>query len=184
MNGRRRLTGSFMHGSMATAVPQAMGWQAACPGRQIVALAGDGGITMLMGDLLTMVEQQLPVKVVVYNNETLGFVALEMKAAGFVDTTTNLSAANFAELANALGIRGIRVESSERLDEALEDAFAHDGPVIVDVRTAKQELSIPPRIEAEQAKGFSLYTVRAVMSGRGDEVIDLAKTNWPFRRKK
>ncbi|WP_121170997.1 ubiquinone-dependent pyruvate dehydrogenase [Kushneria sinocarnis] len=184
MNGRRRLTGSFMHGSMATAVPQAMGWQAACPGRQIVALAGDGGITMLMGDLLTMVEQQLPVKVVVYNNETLGFVALEMKAAGFVDTTTNLSAANFAELANALGIRGIRVESSERLDEALEDAFAHDGPVIVDVRTAKQELSIPPRIEAEQAKGFSLYTVRAVMSGRGDEVIDLAKTNWPFRRRK
>lgn len=184
MNGQRRLTGSFMHGSMATAVPQAMGWQAAFPQRQVVALAGDGGVSMLMGDLITLVEHQLPVKIVVYNNETLGFVAMEMKAAGFVDEVTNLPAADFAKVAESLGMFSVRVESSDAIDDALRLALAHDGPALVDVRTAKQELSIPPRIQAEQAKGFSLYTVRAVMSGRGDEVVDLAKTNWPWRRKK
>lgn len=184
MNGQRRLTGSFMHGSMATATPQAMGWQATFPERQVVALAGDGGISMLMGDLITLVEHRLPVKIVVYNNQTLGFVAMEMKAAGFVDEVTDLPAADFAKVAESLGMFSVRVESSDAIDDALRLAFAHDGPALVDVRTAKQELSIPPRIQAAQAKGFSLYTVRAVMSGRGDEVVDLAKTNWPWRRKK
>ncbi|KFF50380.1 pyruvate dehydrogenase [Gammaproteobacteria bacterium MFB021] len=182
MNGQRRLTGSFMHGSMATATPQAMGWQAAFPERQVVALAGDGGISMLLGDLITLVEQQLPVKIVVYNNQTLGFVAMEMKAAGFVDEVTDLSPANFAEVAASLGLFSQRVDSSEQLDAALTAAFEHPGPALIDVRTAKQELSIPPRIQAEQAKGFSLYTLRAIMSGRGDEVIDLVKTNWPWQR--
>ncbi|MFC0267492.1 ubiquinone-dependent pyruvate dehydrogenase [Kushneria aurantia] len=181
MNGKRRLGGSFMHGSMAVAMPQAMGVQLAHRERQVVSLSGDGGINMLMGDLITLAEQQLPVKVVVYNNETLGFVAMEMKAAGYVDETTDLPRTDYAGLAESLGIKGIRVRSSEQLDDALREAFAHDGPVIVDVATAKQELSMPPAIEAQQAKGFSLYMMRAVMSGRGDEVIDLAKTNWVSR---
>lgn len=181
MNGRRHLTGSFMHGSMATAMPQAMGAQLARPGRQVISLSGDGGINMLMGDLITLAEQRLPVKVIVYNNRTLGFVAMEMKAAGYVDEATDLPPTDYAALAEALGIRGIRVQSSEALDEALRDAFAHDGPVIVDVAVAKQALSLPPTIEAAQAKGFSLYMLRAVMSGKGDEVIDLARTNWLSR---
>ena len=181
MNGRRRLTGSFMHGSMATAMPQAMGAQVAMPGRQVISLSGDGGINMLMGDLMTLAEEKLPVKVIVYNNTTLGFVAMEMKAAGYVDEVTNLPGTDYARLAEALGIKGLTVSSSEQLDGVLEEAFAHDGPVIVDVKVAKQELSMPPTIEAAQAKGFSLYMLRAVMSGRGDEVMDLANTNWLSR---
>lgn len=178
MTRGRRLTGSFMHGSMAVALPAALGWQAAFPDRQMVALCGDGGLSMLMGDLVTLVAEKLPVKVVVYNNETLGFVAMEMKAAGYVDTTTDTPSVDYAKLAEALGIYGVRVTSSDAIDDALAKAFAHDGPALIDVRTAKQELSMPPRIEAKQARGFSLYMLRAVMSGRGDEVIDLAKTNW------
>lgn len=178
MTRGRRLTGSFMHGSMAVAVPLALGWQRAWPRRQVVALAGDGGISMLMGDLITLAAEKLPVKVVVYNNETLGFVAMEMKAAGYVDSTTDLPRVDYAGLARSLGIHGLKVTSSEDLDEALQQAFRHDGPALVDVRTARQELSMPPKIEAKQAGGFSLYMLRAVMSGRGDEVIDLARTNW------
>ncbi|RJS92004.1 ubiquinone-dependent pyruvate dehydrogenase [Salinisphaera sp. Q1T1-3] len=178
LNGKRRLSGSWMHGSMAVAVPAAMGWQAAYPERQVVALAGDGGVSMLMGDLITLVNEKLPVKVIVYNNETLGFVAMEMKAAGYVDTTTDMPTVDYAGMAESLGIFSLKVHDSSKLDEALTQAFDHDGPALVDVRTAKQELSMPPRIEAAQAKGFSLYMLRAVMSGKGDEVIDLGKTNW------
>lgn len=178
MTRERRLTGSFMHGSMADAVPLAMGWQAAYPERQVVALAGDGGVTMLMGDLVTLVAENLPVKVIVYNNETLGFVAMEMKAAGYIDETTDNPPVDFAALAESLGMPGFKVTSSEQLDATLEKALAHDGPALVDVRTAKQELSMPPKIEAKQARGFSLYMLRAVMNGRGDQVIDLGKTNW------
>lgn len=178
MTRGRCLTGSFMNGSMAVAVPCAMGWQAAFPDRQVVALAGDGGVSMLLGDLITLAAEKLPVKVIVYNNETLGFVAMEMKVAGYVDSTTDLPPVNYARVAESLGILGIRVEASDDLDAALAQAFEHNGPVVVDVRTAKQELSMPPKLEAWQARGFSLYMLRAVMSGRGDEVIDLAKTNW------
>lgn len=178
MTRGRRLTGSFMHGSMAAAVPLAMGWQVAHPDRQVVALAGDGGVCMLMGDLVTLVAENLPVKVVVYNNETLGFVAMEMKAAGYIDETTDNPPVDFAALAESMGMRGFKVTSSEQLDATLKKAFSHDGPALIDVRTAKQELSMPPKIEAKQARGFSLYMLRAVMNGRGDQVIDLGKTNW------
>lgn len=178
MTRGRRLTGSFMHGSMADAVPLAMGWQLAHPGRQVVALAGDGGVMMLMGDLVTLVAEKMPVKVIVYNNETLGFVAMEMKAAGYLDETTDNPPVDYAALAESLGMPGFKVTSSDQLDETLEKAFALDGPALVDVRTAKQELSMPPRIEAKQARGFSLYMLRAVMNGRGDQVVDLGKTNW------
>ena len=177
MNGKRRLLGSFVHGSMANALPQAIGAQAALPDRQVISLSGDGGIAMLLGDLLTLRQLGLPVKVVVFNNSTLGFVELEMKAAGWLPYGTDLVNPDFARLAESAGMLGIRVEDPKNLRVALQTAFAHDGPCVVDVVVNRQELSIPPTITAEQAVGFSLYMIRAVLSGRGDEVIDLAKTN-------
>ncbi|MCU7647259.1 ubiquinone-dependent pyruvate dehydrogenase [Pseudomonas piscis] len=179
MNGQRRLLGSFNHGSMANAMPQAIGAQAACPARQVIALAGDGGFSMLMGDFISLVQLKLPVKIIVYDNAALGFVAMEMKSAGYLDTGTDLHNPDFAAMANAMGILGLRVEDSTGLEGALRTALEHDGPVLVDVVTATQELVIPPAIKLEQAKGMSLYMLKAVMSGRGDEVVELARTNWP-----
>jgi len=177
MNGKRRLIGSFNHGSMANAMPQAIGAQAAAPGRQVISLSGDGGFTMLMGDFISLTQLGLPVKVIVYNNGSLGFVAMEMKAGGFLGSGTDLKNPNFADMANAMGIKGIRVEQSADLAASLKQAFAHDGPVLVDVVTAKQELVMPPKIQLEQAKGFSLYMLKAIINGRGDEVVELAQTN-------
>ncbi|HMF76201.1 MAG TPA: ubiquinone-dependent pyruvate dehydrogenase, partial [Bryobacteraceae bacterium] len=162
MNGQRRLLGSFTHGSMANALPQAIGAQSAYPGRQIVSLSGDGGLAMLLGDLLTLKQLKLPVKVVVFNNSSLGFVELEMKAAGLVDYGTNLVNPNFAKLAESASIFGFRVEKPEELRPALTDALAHDGPALVEVIVSRQELSMPPTISAEQALGFGLYMIRAV----------------------
>ena len=178
MNGKRRLIGSFNHGSMANAMPQAIGAQAAFPGRQVISMSGDGGFAMLMGDFISLAQLKLPVKVIVFDNSSLGFVAMEMKAAGYLDAGTELKNPDFAAMSNAMGILGIRVEQSEDLEPALRRALAHDGPVLVDVVTATQELVMPPTIKLEQAKGFSLYMLKAVMSGRGDEVIELARTNW------
>ena len=178
MNGKRRLLGSLIHGSMANALPQAIGAQAAYPGRQVISLSGDGGLAMLLGDILTLKQLNLPVKLVVFNNSTLGFVELEMKAAGLIDYGTNLVNPNFAKLAESACILGVRVEGPEDLRPALEYAFAHEGPALVEVIVNRQELSMPPTISAEQALGFSLYMIRAVMNGRGDEVIDLAITNF------
>ena len=177
MNGRRRLLGSFNHGSMANAMLQAMGAQAAAPGRQVVSLSGDGGLTMMLGELLTVVQLKLPLKLVIYNNGTLGFVAMEMKAAGYLDFATDLENPDFAAMAETLGIRGYRVQESEALESTLRSAFAEPGPVLVDVVTAKQELAMPPRIKAEQARGFSLFMLKAILSGRGDEIRELVRTN-------
>ena len=132
---------------------------------------------MLMGDLITLTQMELPVKVVIVNNGVLGFVALEMKASGFVETGTDLENPDFAVMARAMGIHAVRVEDPGELAGAIEQVLAYNGPALLDVVTAKQELSMPPTIELEQVKGFSLWLIRAVMSGRGDEVIDLAKTN-------
>ncbi|GAA2047550.1 ubiquinone-dependent pyruvate dehydrogenase [Leifsonia soli] len=181
MNGRRRLIGSFSHGSMANALPQAIGAQTAFPGRQVVALAGDGGLAMLLGELLTLRQNKLPVKIVVFNNSSLNFVEVEMKAAGFVNFGTGLENPDFGEVARAIGLHGQRVEKPDDLEDALRTAFAHDGPALVEVVTARQELSIPPAITAKQVSGFTLYALRTIMSGRGDELIDLADTN-VFRR--
>lgn len=177
MNGKRRLIGSFTHGTMAGAVSQAIGAQASHPGRQVVALAGDGGLTMLLGELITLTQNRLPVKIVVFNNSSLNFVELEMKAAGLVNFATDLVNPNFADVATAMGIHGQRVERPDDLPDALRAAFAHDGPALIDVVTARQELSLPPSITAEQAAGFTLYAIRTVLSGRGEELIDLANTN-------
>lgn len=177
MNGRRRLIGSFVHGSMAGAMPQAIGAQAAFPGRQVIALAGDGGFTMLMGDLLTLAQEKLPAKIVVFNNGSLGFVEMEMKAAGLLETGVALQNPDFAAMARAAGIHGVRIEHPGQLDAGLRSALAHDGPAVVDVLVARQELSIPPKITAAQAKGFGLYALKAVIDGRGGTLLDLAKTN-------
>jgi pyruvate dehydrogenase (quinone) len=177
-NGRRRLLGSFNHGSMANAMPQALGAQAAFPERQVVSISGDGGLAMLMGELLTAVQFKLPIKIVVINNGTLGFVEMEMKASGYPGNNVELVNPNFAEVARAIGFHGIRVESSEALEPALIEALGYGGPALVDVVTARHEISIPPAIEAAQAKGFSLYMLRAILSGRGDEVVELATTNF------
>ena len=178
MNGKRRLLGSFNHGSMANAMPQALGAQALNRQRQVVALCGDGGFSMLMGDFISLAQLKLPVKLVIFNNSVLGFVAMEMKAGGYLTDGTELENPDFAAIAQACGIKGIRVETASGLPGALEQAFAHDGPVLVDVITAKEELAMPPQIKMEQAKGFSLYMLRAVLNGRGNEVVELAKTNW------
>jgi pyruvate dehydrogenase (quinone) len=177
MNGRRRLIGSFSHGSMANALPQAIGVQAAQPGRQVVTLSGDGGLAMMFGDLLTLQQLHLPVKVVVFNNGSLAFVELEMKAAGFVNYGTDLTDPDFAAVAQALGMHGQRVERPDDLAGALRASFDHDGCALVEVMTARHELSLPPAITLEEVKGFALYATRSVLSGRGDELIDLARTN-------
>ena len=177
MNGKRRLLGSFNHGSMANALAQAIGAQATFPNRQVVAMCGDGGFTMLLGDLITLTQENLPVKVVIFNNGTLGFVELEMKAAGFLDTGTELRNPNFAAMATAMGIFSIRVEDPADVQTALQKAFAHNGPAVIDMVTNRMELSMPPKITAEQVKGFGLYVAKAILNDRADEVIELAKSN-------
>ncbi len=177
MNGRRRLIGSFTHGSMANALPQAVGAQAAFPDRQVIALAGDGGLSMLLGELLTVTQNALPVKTVVYNNDSLNFVELEMKAAGFVNYGTGLDNPDFAAVAEAVGIRGFRVDRPADLERTVEEFLAHDGPALLDVVVERQELTLPPSVKLEQAKGFALFAIRTVLSGRGTELIDLAKAN-------
>jgi pyruvate dehydrogenase (quinone) len=177
MNGRRRLLGSFTHGSMACAVPQAIGAQSAFPNRQVVTLSGDGGLAMMLGDLLTLRQQKLPINMVVFNNGALAFVELEMKAGGIVTYATDLDNPSFAALANSIGIHGIRVEKPSELEGAIKTAFATPGPALVEVMVNRLELSMPPHISLEQMKGFSLYMAKSVLSGRGDEIVDLAKTN-------
>jgi pyruvate dehydrogenase (quinone) len=162
---------------MANAMPQAIGAQCADPKRQVIALSGDGGLAMLMGDLLTIQQHKLPVKVVVYNNSALSFVELEMKAAGYLETGTGLQNPNLATVAQGMGIMGIRVEDPGDLENAVKQAFEHDGPVLLDVLVNRQELSLPPRINFEQAHGFTLWMMKAVLNGDGDKLIELAKTN-------
>jgi pyruvate dehydrogenase (quinone) len=177
MNGSRRLIGSFWHGSMANALAQGIGAQAAFPGRQVVALSGDGGFTMLMGDFLSLVQLGLPVKVVVLNNGALGFIELEQKSTGFLPFGTEFKNPNFAAMAEAVGIRGIRLEDPGEVKAGIAAALTHNGPVLVDAVVNRTELAMPPAVTLEMAKGFTLYMVKAVMSGRGDELIDLARTN-------
>jgi pyruvate dehydrogenase (quinone) len=177
MNGRRRLLGSFNHGSMANAMPQAIGAQCAFPDRQVVTFSGDGGLSMLLGDLLSLHQHKLPVKIIVFSNSVLSFVELEMKAAGILGDGTKLVNPNFAELAESAGIFGVRVEDPADLKKAVTVAFQHDGPALVEAVVTPSELSMPPTIKLDQAIGFNLWALKAVLNGRGDEVIDLAKVN-------
>ena len=177
MNGKRRLLGSFSHGSMANALPQAIGAQETFPDRQVICLSGDGGFSMLMGDFISLKQLKLPIKVVVFNNSSLSFVELEMKAAGFLSHATDLVETDFSKLAEAVGILGLRAERPEQVKTLLSQALEHEGPALVDVTVNRQELAMPPAITLEQIKGFTLYMIKAVLNGKGDEVVDLAKTN-------
>jgi pyruvate dehydrogenase (quinone) len=177
MNGKRRLIGSFWHGSMANAMPQAIGAQIAFPGRQVISMSGDGGFTMLMGDFLSLVQLGLPVKVVVFNNSALGFIEIEQKSSGFLDTGTSFKNPNFAAMAEAVGVQGIRLETPGDVDKGIAEALAHDGPVLVDAVVSRMVLPIPPSITVEMAKGFSLYMLKAIIDGRGEDLVDLARAN-------
>jgi pyruvate dehydrogenase (quinone) len=177
MNGKRRLMGSFNHGSMANALPQAIGAQATYPGRQVITLSGDGGLSMLMGDLLTLKQHELPVKVIVFKNNSLAFVELEQKSIGLLDFATDLHNPDFAKIAEGAGMLGLTARTRDQVEPMIAQALKHDGPALVEVLVARQELAMPPTITLEQAKGFSLFMVKAVLNGRGDEIIDLAKVN-------
>jgi pyruvate dehydrogenase (quinone) len=177
MNGRRRLVGSFNHGSMANAMLHALGAQAAFPQRQVISLSGDGGFTMMMGEFVTLLQTGLPVKIVVLNNGTLGFVELEMKASGFLDSGCGLKNPNFAAMAQAMGIKGIRVERPQDLPTAVGEVLEHKGPALLDVVSARQELVMPPTTTLDEAHKFGLFMLKAVLDGRAGQLIDLAKVN-------
>jgi len=177
MNGKRALIGSFTHGSMASALPQAIGAQLSFPGRQVISMSGDGGLAMLMGDLLSLRQLQLPVKLIVFSNSSLAFVELEMKAAGILEFGTSLHNPDFARVAEASGILGLRAETADQVRPMIEQALRHDGPALIEAVVSRQELSMPPSITVDQIKGFSLFMIKAVLDGRGDEIIDLAKVN-------
>jgi pyruvate dehydrogenase (quinone) len=179
MTAERRLIGSFNHGSMANAMPQAIGAQKEFPDRQVISMSGDGGFTMLMGDLLTLVQYNFPIKLIVYNNSTLGMVKLEMRVAGYEDFGVDVKPTNFAKMAEAVGLRGIRVENSGDLKSSLQAAFRHKGPVLVDVVTDPNELALPPKIDAKEVAGYGLYVAKQTLHGRLFESIDELKGNLP-----
>lgn len=178
VNGRRRTLPSLLHGTMANAMPQALGLQKAFPRRQVISLSGDGGIAMLLGDLLTAIQEDLPIKVVVYNNSSLNFVELEQKVEGLLDNYTDLKNPDFGRLAEVIGYYGRTVTRSADLEQAVRDFLAHPGPALLDVHTSPTELVMPPQIEAGQVAGTALYAAKAVLSGRLGDVKELLTTNF------
>jgi pyruvate dehydrogenase (quinone) len=179
MTRERRLIGSFNHGSMANAMPQAIGAQLAFPKRQVISLSGDGGFTMLMGDLLTLAQYELPIKLIVYNNSTLGMVKLEMRVAGYEDFGVDVKNSNFAKMAEAVGICGFRIEDSGDLKKSLVTALRRDGPVLIDVVTDPNALALPPKIDAKEVAGYGLYVAKQTLHGRLFESIDELMGNLP-----
>jgi len=173
--GRNRTIISLSHGTMANAMPQALGAQAAYPGRQVISMSGDGGLSMLLGDLLTTIQEDLPIKVVVFDNGSLGFVELEQKVEGLLDAYTDLKNPDFSRVAEAMGFWGRRVEKPEDLESAVQDWLAQPGPALLDVLTDRYELVMPPKIAPSQVFGMALYSAKGVLSGRGGEVADLIK---------
>lgn len=176
-NGRRRVIGSFSHGSMANALPQAIGAQFIDRDRQVVSMSGDGGFSMLMGDFLTLVQHDLPVKVVLFNNSALGMVELEMMVAGLPAYGTTNHNPDFAAIARAAGAYGVRVEKPKQLEGALKDAFKHKGPALVDVVTDPNALSIPPKISADMVTGFALSASKIVLDGGVGRMVQMARSN-------
>ena len=163
---------------MANALPQAIGAQFLYPERQVIALCGDGGFSMLMGDLLTVATYDLPIKIIVYNNSTLGFVSLEMRASGLPDWQTGMKNPNFAQLAKAVGVRGIRIEQASEVESSLKSAMQHQGPVLIDLMTDPNAVSLPPNITLKEMEGFSLGMSKLALSGHIDAVLDTIKDNW------
>jgi pyruvate dehydrogenase (quinone) len=176
--GKREMLGSFNHGSMANAMPQAIGAALAQPGRQVIAMCGDGGISMLLGDLATITQYKLPVKIIVFNNRSLGMVKLEMQVAGLPDWQTDMVNPDFALVAQAMGIKGMTVTDPAQVKQALKEALDFDGPVLVNVMTDPNALAMPPKIEFEQVKGMTLSMTKLVLNGRMEEVLDTVKSNY------
>jgi pyruvate dehydrogenase (quinone) len=174
----RRFLGSFNHGSMANALPQAIGAQAAYPARQVISLSGDGGLAMLMGDLLTIPQYQLPVKIVLFNNHRLGMVQMEMEVVGLPHFGCELKNPNFAAVAQAMGLKGVRVEDPAQVRPALEQALSSSGPVLVDVVTDPNVLAMPPKATIQQAKGFALAMTKMAFTGEVEDVMDTVMANW------
>jgi pyruvate dehydrogenase (quinone) len=173
----RRIIGSFNHGSMANALPQAIGAQCAYPGRQVIAMCGDGGFAMSMGDILTVTQYNLPIKMVVFDNSALGMVKLEMETAGMPDFQTDLKNPNFAKLAEAIGIMGVRIENPADLSSGVKKALEHSGPALIDVVTDANALSIPSHADRFQAVGFALAMGKMVLSGNIEEVVATIEGN-------
>jgi pyruvate dehydrogenase (quinone) len=174
----RRMLASYSHGSMANALPQAIGAQLLYPERQVISMSGDGGFAMLMGDFLTLAQYDLPVKVILFNNSALGMVKLEMEAFGIPDWQTDLRNPNFARVAEAMGVMGVRIEDPSEVRSGLQRALEHPGPALVDVVTDPNALSLPPHITAQEVEGFALSMVKLVLSGHVDEVVASLEANW------
>lgn len=176
--GSRRFLTSLSHGTMANAYPQAMGIAKAYPERPVIALCGDGGMTMLMGDLLTLIQENTPVKLLIYNNESLGFVEMEQRVEGQLDSFTKLQNPDFSEVAKAMGLDAWRVENPDELENAMSQWLASDKTALLDVKVSPMELVMPPKIEAGQVASTALFGIKAVLNGRADEVVDLLKDNF------
>jgi pyruvate dehydrogenase (quinone) len=176
--GERKMLGSFNHGSMANAMPQSIGAALACPGKQVIALCGDGGISMMMGDLMTIVQYKLPVKLIIFNNRSLGMVKLEMEVAGLPDRETDMLNPDFAKLAEAVGMPGIIISSPEEVNSGLEKAFRHPGPILISIETDPYALAMPPKLEFDQMKGYALFMEKMMLGGRMDEAFKIISTNY------
>jgi len=176
--GKRKMLGSFNHGSMANAMPQAIGAALASPGTQVIALCGDGGLSMLLGDLATITQYKLPIKIIVFNNRSLGMVKLEMEVAGLPDWQTDMHNPDFAMIAQAMGIKGFTVTDPANVEQALKEAFMYKGAALVNVMTDPNALAMPPKIEFEQVKGMALSMTKLILNGRMEEVLDTVKANY------
>ena len=177
-NGKRRTLISLLHGTMANAMPQALGIKKAMPERQVIALSGDGGLAMLLGDLLTAIQEKIPFKIVVFNNGTLGFVELEMKVEGLLNAYTDLQNPDFGKLAEVIGFRGWTIEHNEKLEPGILEFLACPGPALLDVHVNRTELVMPPHIEPGMVLGTMLYGAKAVLSGRAHDVVDMLESNF------
>ncbi len=176
--GERKMLGSFNHGSMANAMPQAIGAALARPEQQVIAFCGDGGISMMLGDLMTIVQYQLPVKIIVFNNRSLGMVKLEMLVAGIPDLETDMLNPDFIKIAEAMGMQGIGIDDPDDVKSGLERAFKCEGPVLVSIQTDPNALAMPPKLEFDQMKGFALYMGKMMLSGRMDEAFKIISSNY------
>jgi len=176
--GQRKMLGSFNHGSMANAMPQSIGAALACPDKQVIAFCGDGGISMMLGDLMTIVQYKLPVKIIIFNNRSLGMVKLEMEVAGIPDLETDMLNPDFTKVAEAMGMPGITITDPDEVKSELEKAFLIDGPVLITVQTDPNALAMPPKLEFDQMKGYALYMGKMMLSGRMDEVFNMISSNY------
>ncbi len=180
--GDRKMLASFNHGSMANAMPQAIGAALACPGRQVIAFCGDGGLSMMMGDLMTIIQYKLPVKIIVFNNRSLGMVKLEMQVAGIPDQETDMLNPDFAKIAEAMGMPGVTVHDPGEVKLQLAKAFLHDGPVLVSIQTDPNALAMPPKLDFDQLKGMTLSMGKMMLNGRMDEVVGIISSNYKHLR--